>query len=123
MWAKLAVILYLFSFLLLIIGLWVEDATNHQIFPNRNLIQQRLESQINAQRLDPNNVNAGITYIFGDYLSAARILFGVVTGEAVFFVLQQIPIFANYYVYIIITILYTFSTVMLVVYIIGNRVL
>jgi hypothetical protein len=123
MWARFAIVLYVFAGLLLIVGKWIEDATQITIFPNSNVVTQEIERRINAQRLDPNNVNPNITLIFGDYASVARILFGIVTGESVFFVLQQLPIFANYYVYLIIVSLYTFSTIMLIVYIIGNRAL
>ena len=121
MWARFAIVLYVFAGLLLIIGKWVEDATNAHIFPNSNAVTQEIERRVNTQRLDPNNVNPNLTLIFGDYASAARIVFGIITGESVFFVLQQIPVFANYYVYLIIVSLYTFATAMLIVYIIGNR--
>lgn len=121
MFARLAIVLYIFSTMMLVVGLWVQDATGIHIFPNNN--RAELEKRINTLRINPNEVNTNVTMIFGDYTSAARILFGIITGEAVFFVLQQIPVFASYYVYIIITLLYTFGTVMLILYILGNRVL
>lgn len=121
MFARLAILLYLFSTTLLVVGLWVQDATGHQIFPQNNA--QEIERRVNTLRLDPNSVNTNVTMIFGDYTSAARMIFGIITGESVFFVLQQIPIFASYYVYILLTIIYSFGTVMLILYIIGNRAL
>lgn len=119
MFARLAVMLYVFSTMLLIIGLWVQDATGIPVFPMNN--RPALEQRIHNLQINPNEVNTGVTMIFGDYLSAARIIFGIITGEAVFFVLQQIPIFASYYVYIIITVIYSFGTVMLILYLLGNR--
>ncbi|MEM4317875.1 MAG: hypothetical protein QXQ68_07435 [Candidatus Nitrosocaldaceae archaeon] len=101
--------------------MWVQDAVGIAIFPNNN--RTELEKRINTLRINPNEVNTSVTMIFGDYTSAARIIFSIITGESVFFVLQQIPLFANYYVYILITILYTFGTVMLILYILGNRLL
>ena len=123
MFAKLAIVLYLFSTTCLIAGLWIEDALGIQVFPDTSRAKQELENRIGRQQLDPNNVNVGVTYIFGDYTSAARILFSIITGESVFFVLRMIPFLSNIYIMYFLTAIYGFGTVMLIVYIIANRAL
>lgn len=121
MFARLAIVLYLFSTIMLVVGLWMQDALGIAIFPNNN--KTELERRLNTLRINPNEVNTSVTMIFGDYTSVARIIFSIITGESVFFVLQQIPVFASYYVYILITVLYSFGTVMLLLYLLGNRLL
>lgn len=123
MYARLGIVLYLFSTTMLIAGLWIQDATGIQVFPDNNRAKQELESRIGRQQMDPNSVNVGVTYIFGDYTSAARMIFSIITGESVFFVLRMIPMLNSIYLMYFLTAVYSFGTVMLIVYIIGNRAL
>lgn len=123
MYARLGIVLYLFSTTMLIAGLWIQDATGIPVFPDSSRAKQELESRIGRQQMDPNSVNVGVTYIFGDYTSAARMLFSIITGESVFFVLRMIPMLNSIYLMYFLTAVYSFGTVMLIVYIIGNRAL
>lgn len=116
MWlGKIAIIMYLFSIAVLFAGYYA-----NQIFQNPSIDSASfaaLDEIANRNNLDQ-QINASL--IFGDFIAALQVLFGIVTGETIATAFSLFP-FVDEAVMLMIRLMFTLSSAFLWIYIVANR--
>jgi hypothetical protein len=119
MWfSKIAIIMTVFSALLTFSGYYVDQAFGTTLFDS--FTTQSLDEIL--ERVDRIDEEPSIDLIFGDFLAAVRVVFGVLVGDAVFQPLSALPNFNEMYL-VFAKMIFGFSSVFLWVYIVAGRVL
>lgn len=109
----------MFSVFLLFIGYWIESVSNIRVFHGD--VQSSLNTILNRQTVDPNDITVNPALPFGDFIVGVRLLFSIFTGEVVTNILQSTSILDDYFILMFIRILFTATGILAIVYVISNR--
>ena len=86
--AKVAIIMYMFSIAVLFSGYFIEKAYGLGLFTGITI--DSLEQLISKNDI---NQEISVDLIFGDFIAAVRLIFGIVTGDTIAQALALIPQF------------------------------
>lgn len=109
--------MYIFSTALLFSGYYIDLAFGQNLFSGTTY--DSLEALINK-----NNVNENISadLIFGDFIAAAKVILGIVTGDTISNAFNSLPNFDDVWL-ILIKLLFTLSSALLWGYLVAGRLL
>jgi isopentenyl phosphate kinase len=131
MWlGKIALIMYVFSAMLLFSGYYLDYAFGLSMFTtvtvpsDGDTVTTKNTFDYLQELMAKHEVNAepSIDLIFGDFMVAAQIIFGIITGDPIAAAFSALP-YVNEIWYLPIQFIFTVSSVALWGYIIAGRIL
>lgn len=115
---KIAIIMYIFSIAILFSSYYMNQIFNDPILGgNDNITFTALNTLMGSFSIN-SQINANL--IFGDFISALVVLFGIVTGSTLNHAFQLIP-FANTSILLLQGLLFDLASVFLWIFIVANR--
>lgn len=132
MWVgKIAIIMYIFSLALLFSGYYVDQISGLSLFTtvtvtdsNGNTSEQNTFDYLGELINQQSGIDESLLpdLIFGDFVTVARVIFGVITGEPVSAAFGMLPHFDEVWM-LMVRIIFTLASMALWGYIIAGRVL
>ena len=113
--AKVAIIMYMFSIAVLFSGYFIEKAYGLGLFTGITI--DSLEQLISKNDI---NQEISVDLIFGDFIAAARVVFGIVTGDTIAAAFSIIPSFNEVWM-LLVRLLFTFSSALLWAFVVAGR--
>lgn len=119
MWiGKIAIIMYVFSIAILFSAYYLNQVfDNPALGANGNITFAALNTLMNSYAL---NQQINIDLVFGDFIAALTVLFGIVTGSTLTTAFTLIP-FVDTSILLLQGILFDFASVLLWIYIVSGR--
>jgi len=116
MWiAKISLILYVLSMAMLFAGAYIDDTFGENLFTGATF--DSVDAIAATFEID---TDFSAEMIFGDFIAGLKVVTGIVTGEVLTDAMALIPGF-NIYWLLLIRVLFSLSTVFLVIYIVTGR--
>lgn len=119
MWlGKIALIMYVFSIAILFSAFYLNQIFNNPVLgANGNITFNALNTLMGTFRL---NQQINTNLIFGDFIAAVTVLFGIVTGSTLSTAFTLIP-YVDQSILLLQGILFDLASVFLWIYIVSNR--
>lgn len=122
MWAgKIAIILYMFSISVLFFGYYLNTYFNNPNITNTQYFggnpYNALNTLANSYHI---NQQINTSLIFGDFIAALTVLFGILTGSTISGMTTMLP-FVDTSIQLLVQIVFSLSSVLLWIYIVANR--
>ena len=123
MWAgKIAIILYLFSVSVLFFGYYLNTYFNNPNITNTQYFGGNPYSAMSTLASSYHiNQQINTSLIFGDFIAALTVIFGILTGSTISGMLSLLPWGTDTGISLLVQIVFSFSSVLLWVYIVANR--